>query len=134
MTDPTQLDPLDDLIDPEAEREQLARLSEIGAALLRPPPDMTVSEWADTYRMLDSRSAHPGKWHTDRLPHMREPMDRLSLSDPCSVVVCKFWFVGGLERRIEESFTPPSSLRHSSDSLSRRVDSAALKRLRLARG
>ena len=44
--------------------------------VFRPPPDLTVSEWADEYRFL-SREASPeaGKWHTDRAPYQREMMD-----------------------------------------------------------
>lgn len=34
---------------------------------LRPPPKLTVSEWADEYRYLSPESsAEPGKWRTDR--------------------------------------------------------------------
>lgn len=40
-----------------------------------PPEDLTVDEWADKYRMLDSStSAEPGPWRTDRVPYMRAPM------------------------------------------------------------
>lgn len=44
--------------------------------IFRPPPEMTVSEWADEYRYL-SREASPeaGKWHTERAPYQREMMD-----------------------------------------------------------
>ena len=42
---------------------------------------MTVSEWADEYRMLSGEgSAEPGKWHTDRAPYQREILD--TLGDP----------------------------------------------------
>ena len=55
---------------------------------LRPPPRMTVSEWADAHRRLTSdTSAAAGKWRTDRAPYMREIMDRLAPSDPCRRVV-----------------------------------------------
>ena len=51
------------------------------------PPDMTVSEWADTYRMLSPESsAEPGKWRTDRAPYQREIMDAVS-DDKCYKVV-----------------------------------------------
>lgn len=43
---------------------------------LRPPPKLTVSEWADKNRRLDSKtSAEPGQWYTDRAPYQRELMD-----------------------------------------------------------
>jgi phage terminase large subunit GpA-like protein len=58
---------------------------------LRPPPLLTVSQWADRHRMLDTvSSAEPGKWRTSRTPYLREPMDRLSPTDPCERVVMMF--------------------------------------------
>lgn len=46
-----------------------------------PEPDLTVSAWADEYRMLSSSaSAEPGRWHTSRTPYLREIMDVLSPS------------------------------------------------------
>ena len=42
----------------------------------RPPPPLTVSEWADTYRYLSSEaSAEPGKWRTSRAEYQRAMMD-----------------------------------------------------------
>ena len=44
--------------------------------LFKPPPDLTVSEWADCYRYLSSEgSPEPGKWRTDRAPYQRAMMD-----------------------------------------------------------
>lgn len=54
----------------------------------RPDPRLTVSQWADKYRKLGSKSsAEPGDWRTDRAPYAREPMDSLSTADPTEVVV-----------------------------------------------
>jgi phage terminase large subunit GpA-like protein len=54
---------------------------EIVKNTLAPPPDLTVSEWADTYRRLSSESsAEPGQWRTDRAPYQREILD--SVTDP----------------------------------------------------
>ena len=45
------------------------------------PEPMTVSQWADRYRVLSPEaSAEVGRWHTDRAPYQREIMD--ALSDP----------------------------------------------------
>lgn len=42
----------------------------------KPPPNMTVSEWADEHRRLSSESsAQPGKFRTEVIEYMREPMD-----------------------------------------------------------
>jgi hypothetical protein len=58
---------------------------------LRPEPDLTVSEWADRYRMLSSKaSAEPGPWRTHRTPYLREPMDALSSNSPIQRVVLMF--------------------------------------------
>lgn len=54
---------------------------------LRPEAEISVSEWADKYRMVSRPSPEPGPWRTDRVPYMREIMDRLSPSDPAEIVV-----------------------------------------------
>jgi phage terminase large subunit GpA-like protein len=55
---------------------------------LRPDPDLTVSQWADKYRMLSNKaSAEPGPWRTDRTPYLREIMDCMSSSSPMQKVV-----------------------------------------------
>ena len=58
---------------------------------LRPEAQLTVSEWADRYRMLSSKaSAEPGPWRTSRTPYLREPMDCLSSSSTVQRVVMMF--------------------------------------------
>lgn len=58
------------------------------AAGARPDPLLTVSEWADQYRVLSTRaSAEPGPWRTERTPYLREIMDCLSPSSPVERVV-----------------------------------------------
>lgn len=43
-----------------------------------PPPELRVSEWADTYRVLPTKSAVRGaRWVTARVPYMRGPMDAI---------------------------------------------------------
>lgn len=56
---------------------------------LRPEAEITVSEWADKYRIVGKPSPEPGLWHTSRVPYAREIMDRLSPSDPCEIVVLR---------------------------------------------
>ena len=57
----------------------------------KPEAVMTVSEWADSRRFLTTEeSPAPGKWRTSRTPYLREPMDRLSITDPTPRVV--LWF------------------------------------------
>lgn len=53
------------------------------AAGLRPNELITVSEWSDQYRKLDSKSSpEPGDFRTIRTPYLREVMDNLSVSSP----------------------------------------------------
>ena len=55
---------------------------------LKPDPLLTVSEWADRYRMLSSRAAaEPGRYRTKRTPYMKEIMDALSPGHPAQRVV-----------------------------------------------
>ena len=56
-----------DLAAPFSERERLA---------FRPPEKLSVSEWADRYRVLSATAeTEPGQWHTDRAAYLREIMD-----------------------------------------------------------
>lgn len=53
----------------------------IAAETMKPPPDLTVSEWADSFRFLPSEtSAEPGRWRTDRAPYQEEIMN--AVTDP----------------------------------------------------
>lgn len=55
---------------------------------LAPDPLLTVSEWADRYRILSSRaSSEAGKYRTDRTPYMRDIMDALSPSHAARRIV-----------------------------------------------
>jgi len=58
------------------------------SAGLTPDPLLTVSEWADRYRVLSSRAAaEPGRYRTARTPYMRDIMDALSPSHPAQRIV-----------------------------------------------
>jgi hypothetical protein len=44
---------------------------------LTPDPLLTVSEWADRYRVLSQRaSSEPGRWRTERTPYLKETNGR----------------------------------------------------------
>jgi phage terminase large subunit GpA-like protein len=58
---------------------------------LRPEAQLTVSQWADGYRLLSSKaSAEPGPWRTSRTPYLQEPMDCLSTASTVQRVVMMF--------------------------------------------
>lgn len=55
---------------------------------LQPLPNLSVSVWADSYRMLSAEaSSEPGRWRTDRAPYQREIMDAFSQHKIWKVVV-----------------------------------------------
>jgi len=55
---------------------------------LRPVERITVSQWADKYRMLTSVAApESGKYRTERTPYMRAIMDALSAIQPYREVI-----------------------------------------------
>ncbi len=65
---------------------------------LGPPPTLSVSQWADHYRILSREScADPGPWSTDRVPYLREIMDAMSDPRIQRVVVMKSAQVGYTE-------------------------------------
>lgn len=58
--------------------------------IVKPPPELTVSEWADQNRyLISSSSAEPGRWRTDRVPYIREIMDCLSANSPVQDICFK---------------------------------------------
>jgi phage terminase large subunit GpA-like protein len=75
------------LLSPELS-EKLASPSQLDEAFLeglRPDPDLTISQWADAYRVLPSESAAEyGQWRTSRVPYMREITDAQSPTHPCT--------------------------------------------------
>lgn len=66
---------------------------------LLPESFLAVSEWADRYRMLSSKSAaEPGRWRTSRTPYLQEIMNHLSPHSPVQrVVFMKGAQIGGTE-------------------------------------
>ena len=66
---------------------------------VEPDSYMSVSDWADEYRILSSKSAsEPGRWRTSRTPYLREIMNCLSPKSPIQkVVFMKGAQIGGTE-------------------------------------
>ncbi len=84
----------------DAMRELAARLPAASDALplvgqrlargLRPRPILTVSQWADRYRVLASGTNAPGPWRTSLTPYLRAIQDDLSEHSPTrTIVFCK---------------------------------------------
>ena len=66
---------------------------------LTPDTRLTVSEWADEFRILPTKAAkEAGRWRTARTPYLKEIMDCLSPSSPVErVAFMKGAQVGGTE-------------------------------------
>lgn len=59
--------------------KKVNRLFKDISSVLKPPPKLTIDTWADTYRMLSTKtSSEPGRWRTDRVPFQREVMRAIS--------------------------------------------------------
>lgn len=47
--------------------------------VLKPPPDLTLSQWAENYRRLSAESGSKGgRWHTEKAPWQKEIMDAIT--------------------------------------------------------
>lgn len=56
-------------------------------SVLKPEPDLTISQWADNYRYIArGTSPEPGRWKTSRTPYAREIMDTFN-TDASIIVV-----------------------------------------------
>lgn len=63
--------------------------------ILKPPPNITLSQWADKYRRLSSEaSSAPGRWKTDKMPYQREIMDAITDINTQKVVMMSAAQVG----------------------------------------
>ena len=66
--------------------------------MLKPPPRLTVSNWADAERRLSPEaSAEPGRWYTSRAEYLRGIMDAVSDPEYSRVVVMSSAQVGKTE-------------------------------------
>lgn len=86
MTTPT-ISPLD------LGRSRIRAFSTARKALrrrLKLPPKLSLSQWADRYRVLSPESsAEPGQWRTARVPYMREIMDAISGREHQEILILK---------------------------------------------
>lgn len=70
-------------------------------SVLKPPPDLKLSEWADQFRQLSSEaSAEPGRWRTSKAPYQKEIMDAITDIGIKKVVVMSAAQVGKTDAMI----------------------------------
>lgn len=68
------------------------------AKVLAPPPELTVSQWADSYRKLSQEaSAEPGQWNTNRAPYQRGIMDAVNDAGCEEVIIMSSAQIGKTE-------------------------------------
>jgi phage terminase large subunit GpA-like protein len=66
--------------------------------VLKPPESLTVTQWADKYRVLDAKtSAEPGQWDTARTPYLKGIMNSFKDVDIEEIAFVKPTQVGGTE-------------------------------------
>ncbi len=76
----------------------LKRTVTTALAVLKPPPDLTISDWADQNRRLSSEaSAEPGQWRTSRAEYQRGIMEAVSDAATETVVIMSSSQVGKTE-------------------------------------
>ena len=64
---------------------------------IKPIKKVSVSDWADNYRMLPSDAAEPGRWKTSRAPYTKAVMDAFTQEDIHRVVIKSSAQVGKTE-------------------------------------
>ncbi|HWQ30678.1 MAG TPA: phage terminase large subunit family protein [Negativicutes bacterium] len=66
--------------------------------ILKPADQLSVSDWSDRYRILDSKtSSEPGTWNTNRTPYLREIMNAFLDPDIEEIIFMKATQIGGTE-------------------------------------
>lgn len=107
--------------------------------LLAPPEQLSVSEWAEEYRILDSRSsAMPGPWSNEVTPYLVGIMDEFTNYETEKIVFCKPTQCGGTEALqnmigyIVMQDPSPSMIVYPTDTLARSVSENRLKPMLLA--
>ena len=66
--------------------------------VFEPPEKLTVSQWADKYRMLSKEeTSRPGMWDTSSVPYMKFIMDAFSDETLREIVLLKSTQIGGSE-------------------------------------
>lgn len=68
---------------------------------MRPPENLSVSEWAQKFRILDAKTAAmPGPWRNDKTPYLTEIMNELCNYETQEIVFCKPTQIGGTEAEL----------------------------------
>lgn len=101
---------------------------------LKPPEDISVSDWAQKYRMLDAKTAAmPGPWRNEKTPYLTEIMNELNNYETEEIVFCKCTQVGGTEAELNmlgyiiQQDAAPSMVVYPSDKLGESISENRIK-------
>lgn len=120
--------------DRERQRRKTAKLfRRVIRNTLSPKETLTVSEWAERYRVLDGASNIQGKWSNDVTPYLRGIMD--SFVDPAvrRIYFCKASQIGGTEAMLNmlgyivTESPAPTMIVYPTDDLGKEVSNLRIK-------
>lgn len=101
--------------------------------MLRPPENLTVSQWAERFRILDGASNLKGRWSNDITPYLKGIMDALNDPDIRKIFFCKAAQIGGTEALINmlcyiiHQAPAPTMIVYPSDDLAKDISNDKLK-------
>lgn len=115
-------------------REKTGRLfRRIIRQVLRRPETLTVSQWAEKYRILDDSSNIKGRWSNAVTPYLVEIMDSFNDPDIRQVFFCKAAQIGGTSALVNmlcylvTQAPAPAMIVYPSDDLAKDISNDKLK-------
>lgn len=100
---------------------------------LKAPELLTVSQWAEKYRILDDSSNLPGRWSNDITPYLVEIMNTINDPDIHNIFLCKASQIGGTAALINmlcyiiTQKPAPTMIVYPSDDLAKDISNDMLK-------
>lgn len=100
---------------------------------LKPPKELTVSQWAERFRVLDGASNLKGRWSNDVTPYLVGIMDSLNDPDVRKIFFCKASQIGGTEALINmlcyiiHRSPAPTMIVYPNDDLAKDISNDKLK-------
>ena len=79
-------------------KQTLEKLICLALKIFKPPEKLTVSQWADKFRVLSAdETDKPGPWETANVPYLRKIMDAFNDDHVGEIVFLKCTQIGGTE-------------------------------------
>lgn len=101
--------------------------------ILQKPETLTVSQWAEKYRILDDNSNIKGHWSNAITPYLVEIMDSINDSDLRMIFFCKASQIGGTSALVNmlcyiiAESPAPTMIVYPSDDLAKDISNDSLK-------